>query len=96
VLFVHSEREDIVLGGPDTLVVLLASFMCGLGREGGGGGGAKKYQLKPLEFLLGTNNRQDDVIVLGMLTQVFQKVGEFNVATWDPAHRQTGRSIAHV
>jgi hypothetical protein len=39
-----------------------------IGREGGGGG--KKYQLKPLEFLLGTNNRQDDVIVLGMLTQV--------------------------
>jgi hypothetical protein len=75
VLFVHSEREDIVLGGPDTLVVLLASFMCGLGREGGGGGGAKKYQLKPLEFLLGTNNRQDDVIVLGMLTQVGQPKG---------------------
>jgi hypothetical protein len=41
--------------------------MC-IGREGGGGG--KKYHLKPLEFLLGTSTRQDDVIVLGMLTQV--------------------------
>jgi len=30
----------------------------------------KKYHLKPVEFLLGTTNRLDDVIVLGMLTQL--------------------------
>ena len=30
---------------------------------------AKRYQLKAVEFLLGTTNRLDDVIVLGMLTQ---------------------------
>jgi len=30
----------------------------------------KKYQLKPVEFLLGTVNRLDNVIVLGMLTQI--------------------------
>ena len=29
----------------------------------------KRYQLKAVEFLLGTTNRLDDVIVLGMLTQ---------------------------
>ena len=31
---------------------------------------AKRYQLKAVEFLLGTTNRLDDVIVLGMLTQL--------------------------
>jgi DNA polymerase epsilon subunit 2 len=31
---------------------------------------AKRYQLKAVEFLLGTTNRMDDVIVLGMLTQL--------------------------
>ena len=36
----------------------------------GTGAGEKKYQLKPVEFLLGTTNRLDNVIVLGMLTQV--------------------------
>ncbi len=32
--------------------------------------GAKKYSLKPVKFLLGTVERLDNVIVLGMLTQV--------------------------
>ena len=32
----------------------------------------KKYSLKPVKFLLGTVERLDNVIVLGMLTQVNQ------------------------
>jgi len=30
----------------------------------------RKYKLKPVEFLLGTVNRLDDLVVLGMLTQI--------------------------
>ena len=35
-----------------------------------GGAATKRYKLKAVEFLLGTTNRLDDVIVLGMLTQL--------------------------
>ena len=30
----------------------------------------KRFQLKAVEFLLGTTNRLDDIIVLGMITQL--------------------------
>ena len=30
----------------------------------------KSFQLKAVEFLLGTTNRLDDIIVLGMITQL--------------------------
>ena len=38
--------------------------------EDGGGSGEKKYQLKNVDYLLGTTTKLTDVIVLGMLTQV--------------------------
>ena len=40
-------------------------------------GSAKKYQLKCVDFLLGTTSKLDNVIVLGMLTQI--KHGKYSL-----------------
>ena len=40
-------------------------------------GGSKKYQLKCVDFLLGTTSKLDNVIVLGMLTQI--KHGKYSL-----------------
>ena len=40
-------------------------------------GGAKKYQLKCVDYLLGTTNKLENVIVLGMLTQI--KHGKYSL-----------------
>ena len=50
-------------------------------------GGASRYQLKTVEYLLGTTNRLDDVIVLGMITQMSH--GTYHLGKMTSRHNST-------